>query len=263
MDELLEKAKSGDEAAMIALGDYYADRHDMDQAEQWYEKTAKTYGTIEAVLKLNNVLNANAMSADLIGAYDLACEYWRKLEQWSYRIIKATVDGERVIDRFSDDLADLCFQFYLDSLYGIGACLYLSKKGIDEAYDCVADSKETRERILKGLILIDLALDDTTHRADLGKLKEAFDCLSVIESDREYLSKSKPETEEILMAEGALQLAGLYQTGIPNVVSKDLGKAVNVLNLTANYVTGEKRKSALQREAGRYHKGLFGGYSYS
>ena len=259
INELLAKADMGDVSAMIAVGDYYLDKNNSNQgnlAMEYYEKAANASGNIEAILKLIVQLPIDALACEMIGNYTGAESAYRRLEQWTYRIITLESNGQKVLDQLHSDLRIMCFDYYRDATYGIASCIYLRKGDLCEALEWIINSKDTKSMILEGLITYELALIDmrATKQADVAsieKLKSAYGCLKVIEQDDVYLRNNKTETEEIILAVATLRLSNIYGSGIPPAQKPDNNKAASVLRRVTQYISGEQRRDALIRELSR------------
>lgn len=245
LDEAIQAANAGDVEAMYSLGDYYFDNKKYLDAWKWLTLAASQNHMPSAALAL---LLGDKMAHyyEALPDYEEAYDCWSKCQD-CFTVIWENQDApENIKEEAKKRLPDI--------LYGLGYTSYCAKnyQGAKEFFELSINiASDKRSAVMLGLCY---AKDNTA-----ASYEKAYPLLKLFEQNQIDLGNNGVH---FLVW---MELAYIYRSagkGLNiSVVSNNMAASYHCV-LQAAQIPGDCGEFA-QEELKKYHKGFFGGYTYT
>lgn len=241
MDSLRQLADAGDTNAMLELSDRIYDKDDytkIEQANSW-DVLAAENGSVAGVMR-------SITSSILLACINLLpnIEDWKGVQKYADQAVHWSDLALSKIELAEDELR-IVQDAHRDGLYYSGLSYYWQGY-YREAISKVAGMRETRAFILQGVCLYE--------SGESSLLKDAYNYLSYVERDKDYIMKQKEAFEESILALAACSLSVYYKVGLDGVSQKDPARAVSLLSYVLNNLRDGRARTCIQKEIEKYPK---------
>lgn len=247
LNEAIELAKHGDDAAMANLARYYYDREEYDNAVVWAENSAKA-GNRDGILFFRGLCNLLGTIDCELGDFAESLKHWERLEYWAqYSLEHLYLDGdERIKAQCDINIAERNKAF----------CYYCLQQ-YQQALNCKLSSR-IEDVLLKGLCFDRIALNCGNYSLH----QTAYQYLVAAEQDVNFFNSPKEEQEELIFTMAILALSTYYTFDTLEFLKPDLNRAVYLLQNAINVISRPQFKAVIEEHLARYKKGIFGGYRF-
>jgi Sel1 repeat. len=248
IEEAVQAAEAGDITAMNALGDIASQGMLLQEAFEWYERSATLgdpYGTLMALISRN----LYALVSEGIGDYEGALESWHASLNW----IKVIIDD----NGNSQEHREIAISKYSHTLSGIGSCLYVLGRNAEATspLELAIEEGEISAKVVLGLNYYKMMNEQNFEML----IRQAIPLLENVFDPGIALSNSSNLDQRILYMSHRL-LEEAYRKGLGGV-KPDPTKAYEcLLHLETQGL--EDYREEVQSALSKYKKGIFGGYKY-
>ena len=243
INEIIQRANSGDVDSMMELVSYYAEQNDWNEAIDWADKAAEA-GNVNAMYKAVNLHSMRMHALVAMGMLSgLMPDDAKAVQKNAAVLLGACQKG--LID-LNDDIYSSILSALRDGIYFEAAsCYYTEPSDYNQIVHLLKEVDTTREQFLCGYAYFELKQYDDAMRK-----------LSTASQDREYLSAEKKTVENGIFA------TAMHTYSAMERINGNFDKAVMILNQAIEGVSDEEMKAHLRKELGRYQKKMFGGWKY-
>ena len=240
VDEAIQKANEGNVASMVALGDYYGQNEDYENALVWYRKAAEL-GNLDSMYKASLIDGMFLHASVIVSPNEDDDEYFREIDHYA-GILKNYPQFKLEPD-------------YSNSKYAYAESLYRRNK-YTELFSLVRDESQARFRIMYANTLFaigrNLSDESETERYYLNASQVIRSVLQAnyIPEDSQY--------EQVRFVAALGVYASIIRIGLNK--NADVAGSYQVLASQMDKLTNDDAKSLLSDQLSHYRfkKGIFG-----
>lgn len=240
VDEAIQKANEGDVASMVALGDYYGQNKDYNNALVWYRKAAEQ-GNLQAMYRAF-LLDCMALLARVeVHPSESDDAVFHEINRYA-----------KTLQKFTDvDLEP----HYTDSKYNYADSLHY-RDNYTDLLSLVQDESQPRFRVMYALALNGIAGSLSNDDEKIEYYKASSDILREVLHSGYIPANDRSEQVHLAIALGTY--TDLIRVGM--FANADVAGAYHILTSQMENLTNENAKSVLSLVLKHYQvkKGFFG-----
>lgn len=242
-EELINRANTGDTDAMMQLIKLFSDERDWNEAIDWADKAAEA-GIVGAIYKAV-VLHGRRMHAlvDMGMVSGLMPDDAQAVKMNAALLLSIYQKGRLDLD---DDTVSFLRDALRDGLYYEAvSCFFAKPCDYDRIISLLGDVEFTREQFLCG--------NAYYEKGQHNKAREKFNAAL---QDSGYIGSDKDTFDDCVFASSMDSFAAMERE------NGNMDQAVMLLNRAIDNCSTDEMKALLQKELGRYHRKMLGGWKY-